>query len=55
MNKIPTLVAVALGMCLMSWPALAGSPVVRVPEPMSMSLLVGGVFAIAAVKRLRRK
>jgi len=28
---------------------------VRLPEPMSLSLVAGGVLAIAAVKRMRRK
>jgi hypothetical protein len=38
----------------MSAPAFAGEPAV-VPEPVSMSLLVGGIAAIAVVKQLRRK
>ena len=45
-----------LGMCLMSAPAFAGSvDAVNVPEPMSLTILAGGVAAIAAVKRYRRK
>lgn len=28
---------------------------VHLPEPMSLSLVAGGVIAIAAVKRMRRK
>ena len=46
-----------LGMCLMSAQAFAGTVVdlVNVPEPMSLSLLAGGIAAIAAVKRYRRK
>jgi hypothetical protein len=28
---------------------------VQVPEPVSMSLLAGGIVAIAAIKRLHRK
>ena len=28
---------------------------IRLPEPMSMSLVAGGVLAIAAVRRMRRK
>ena len=55
MNKIATLITVTLGLSLLSWPALAGGGAIRVPEPMSMSLLVGGVVAIAAVKRMRGK
>lgn len=50
-----TLVFLALGMVLVSGPAFAGVASIRVPEPMSMSLLAGGVLAIAAVKRMRRK
>jgi hypothetical protein len=38
----------------MSAPAFAGEPTV-VPEPVSMSLLAGGIAAIAVVKQLRRK
>ena len=45
----------ALGMCLMSAQAFAGADNVNVPEPMSLSLLAGGIAAIAAVKRYRRK
>jgi len=43
-----------LGMCLMSAPAFAGDGI-HVPEPMSLTLLAGGIAAIAAVKRYRRK
>ena len=34
--------------------ALAGVPV-PVPEPVSMSLLAGGIVAIAAIRHMRRK
>jgi len=34
--------------------ALAGVPAL-VPEPVSMSLLAGGIVAIAAVRHMRRK
>ena len=44
----------ALGLCLMSAPAFAGNPI-PVPEPVSLTLLAGGIAAIAAVKRYRRK
>lgn len=54
MKNIATLVVVTIGMVLVSGSAFAG-PTVHVPEPMSMSLLIGGVVAIAAVKRMRRK
>jgi len=40
----------------MTAPAFAGTAdAIHVPEPLSMSLLAGGIVAIAAVKRLRRK
>jgi hypothetical protein len=39
----------------MSMPAFAGVDGIHVPEPLSLSILVGGVAAIAAVKRYRRK
>lgn len=44
-----------LAMCLMNAPAFAGTDNVHVPEPMSLTLLAGGIAAIAAVKRYRRK
>jgi hypothetical protein len=42
------------GALLLSAPAFAG-PQVQVPEPMSMSLLAGGIVAIAALRHRRRK
>lgn len=54
MKNILSLSLIAAGSLLLCVPAFAG-PEVRVPEPMSMSLLAGGVLAIATVKRLRRK
>jgi len=41
----------------MSAPAFAGiqGDAIHVPEPLSLSILAGGVAAIAAVKRYRRK
>ena len=46
----------ALGMCLMSAQAFAGiEDAVHVPEPVSLTLLGGGIAAIAVVKRYRRK
>jgi hypothetical protein len=44
-----------LGMCLMSAQAFAGNDGISVPEPMSLTILAGGIAAIAAVKRYRRK
>jgi hypothetical protein len=54
MRNVAITAAVALGMLLVSAPAFAGAQT-RVPEPVSLSLLVGGIAAIAAVKRLHRK
>ena len=54
MKNILTFIGITVGMLLSSAPAFAGI-LVRVPEPMSMSLLAGGIVAIAAVKRMRRK
>jgi len=48
----------ALGLCLMSARAFAGvstDDITSVPEPVSLSILAGGIAAIAAVKRYRRK
>ena len=55
MKNIVTLAAITLGMVLVSGSAFAALGPVNVPEPMSMSLLAGGIVAIAAVKRMRRK
>ena len=55
MKNILTGAAIALGFVVLSGPAFAGTFPIKVPEPMSMSLLAGGVLAIAAVKRMRRK
>lgn len=55
MNKVASLSLITLGLLLISAPAFAGITIVPVPEPMSLSLLAGGVLAIAAVKRMRRK
>jgi len=49
-----TLIAVVLGTMIASAPAFAG-PAQQVPEPVSLSLLAGGIAAIAAVKRMNRK
>jgi hypothetical protein len=48
----------ALGLCLMSAQAFAGIPtddIAKIPEPLTLSLLAGGITAIAAVKHYRRK
>lgn len=55
MKNILMLAAAAAGLLVMSAPAFAGSDGISLPEPMSMSLLAGGIVAIAAVKRMRRK
>lgn len=54
MKNFLTTAAVAFGFVVLSGPAFAGT-VTQVPEPVSLSLLAGGIAAIAAVKRLRRK
>lgn len=54
MKNILTLGAITLGMVLVSGSAFAAEVPISVPEPMSMSLLAGGIIAIAAVKRMRR-
>lgn len=45
------------GLCLMGAQAFAGTPtdLVAVPEPVSLTILAGGIAAIAVVKRYRRK
>lgn len=55
MKNFGTLILVSLGLVLVAAPAFAGNDFVSVPEPMSLSLLAGGVLAIATVKRLRNK
>lgn len=55
MKNLTALIVVALGAVLVCGPAFAGINPISVPEPMSLSLLAGGVLAIAAVKRMRRK
>jgi hypothetical protein len=50
-NTIEMLTIAAAALMVVA-PAYAS---VRLPEPVSMSLMVGGVVAIAAVRRLRRK
>ena len=54
MKNIVTMLAIVGAAVMASAPAYAGL-VSRVPEPVSMSLLAGGVVAIAAVRHLRRK
>ena len=54
MKDIVALLIVAAAAVMVTAPAYAGL-INRVPEPVSLSLLAGGVVAIAAVKHLRRK
>jgi len=54
MKNIVRLSSIAAGLVLVSGSAFAAVVPVSVPEPMSMSLLAGGIVAIAAVKRMRR-
>jgi len=55
MRNFVALAFVTLGMTLIGGSALAGGSQIAVPEPLSMSLLAGGIVAIAAVKRMRRR
>jgi hypothetical protein len=56
MKNVILIACGALGMCLMSAQAFAGAPdAFSVPEPVSLTILAGGIAAIAAVKRYRRK
>ena len=55
MKNYASLLIVTLIAVLVSAPAFAGLTPISVPEPMSLSLLAGGVVAIIAAKRLRRK
>jgi len=54
MKNIALFASATFALLAMSAPAFAGEPTV-VPEPVSMSLLAGGIAAIAVVKQLRRK
>jgi len=55
MKNIATLLTIAIVSVLMSGAAIAGPLVTHVPEPMSMSILAGGVLAIAVVKQFWKK
>ena len=54
MKRIGAIAVLAAAMAATSAPALAGIAV-HVPEPLSLSLLAGGIVAIAAVKHFHRK
>lgn len=54
MRNVFTTVALTLVATLASGAALAGDSV-SLPEPVSLSLLAGGIASIAAVKYLRRR
>jgi hypothetical protein len=54
MKNILAIVAVAFGAVMVSAPAFAAA-VQPLPEPISFSLVAGGMVALAAVKRMRRK
>jgi hypothetical protein len=47
--------AVIVVTAMISSNAAFAAVTVQVPEPVSMSLLAGGIVAIAAIKRLHRK
>lgn len=53
LNNVFYLTLAVVGVTIASIAPAAAS--VHLPEPMSLSLLAGGVVAIAAVKRMRRK
>jgi hypothetical protein len=53
-EKLLSIAMIALGAVLVSAPVLAGTPP-ALPEPVSMSLVAGGIGAIAVVRYLRRK
>lgn len=55
MRNVLVIAAVTLGMAFVNGSAFAGGGSLAVPEPISLSLLAGGIVAIAAVKRLRPK
>jgi hypothetical protein len=56
MRSVVVIACGVLGTCLMSAPAFAGfGDAITVPEPVSLTLLAGGIASIAAVKRYRRK
>ena len=54
MKRIGAIAVLAAAIAATSAPALAGITA-RVPEPLSLSLLAGGIAAIAAVKHFHRK
>ena len=55
MKNVLTFATIAVGVLMVSAPAFAGADGISVPEPVSMSLLAGGIVAIAAVRRMRGK
>lgn len=54
-TKLGAIAILAAAMAAISSPAFAGFNNVQVPEPVSLSLLAGGIVAIAAVKHFNRK
>ena len=56
MRNFLTMAAVTLATLVVSAPAFAGfQDAISIPEPLSLSLLAGGIVTIAAVRRMRRK
>lgn len=55
MSNAIAFVALTLGMLFVSGSAFAGEPTAAVPEPLSLTLLAGGIAALVAVKRMHRK
>lgn len=54
MKRIGAIAVLAAAMVATSAPAFA-AVTVQAPEPLSLSLLAGGIVAIAAVKHFHRK
>lgn len=54
MRNIFTTAAIVVSTMIASGAALAGGSI-TVPEPVSLSLLAGGIVTIAAIRRMRRK
>jgi uncharacterized membrane protein HdeD (DUF308 family) len=54
MKHLVGMLTIAAAAVLVASPACA-AVINQVPEPVSMSLLAGGIVAIAAVRHLRRK
>jgi hypothetical protein len=54
MKNIIVTLTIAMAATMVTASAYAG-PATKVPEPVSMSLLAGGIVAIATIRHMRRK